>query len=412
MNSVCLGLSLIQEEMESALKTSGIEHGHARDWADLAMEIYQSAQRAVDVLSDLLNYDKIEQGKFKLELSVFSTRDVVERTSSEFNLEAKRRGLNCSVNVSPFQDCVLVGDKVRLTQVLRNLLSNALKFTPEGGDLTITVNEEIDSLSEGAAVETRLCCDTMVSVVPVGKARISVADSGAGMTKSQIDSLFMDGVQFNANELQAGKGSGIGLYIAKGIVDQHDGTLSCSSPGLGCGSVFVLELPLFKRIKNDRDGLLLSEHAEATSEYDGELSDEMNSSRKTCDKTPLRFLVVDDSSTNVKLLMRLLEREGHTCKGAGDGSEAIGIVKSGDYDFDVVLLDFEMPVMNGPSAAAMLRSMGYKFLIIGITGNMLVDDVQFFKDRGADAVLGKPVRVDQIEDIIARYGLRGSLLKV
>lgn len=143
MNSVCLGLSLIQEEMEAALK-SGIVLDKVQNWTDLSMEVNQSAQWAVDVLSDLLNYDKIEQGNFNLELSVLSTREVVEKTTSEFNLEARSRGLNCSINMNTAAECVLIGDKLRLTQVIRNLLSNALKCTPVGGDLRITVQEIVE----------------------------------------------------------------------------------------------------------------------------------------------------------------------------------------------------------------------------------------------------------------------------
>jgi hypothetical protein len=177
-----------------------------------------------------------------------------------------------------------------------------------------------------------------ISGAKVGYIKVIVSDTGAGMTTDQLGRLFQDGVQFNVNELQKGGGSGLGLYIAKGIVKQHNGSLSATSDGIGKGTTFELNLPLWKlssgSISDEEEGksdLLLSECTEE------------NLAPKSL--SSMKILVVDDVMSNRKLLRRLLERCGHHCDEAQNGKQCVEMVSqasSSGHPYDSILLDFEV----------------------------------------------------------------------
>ena len=227
-----------------------------------------------------------------------------------------------------------------------------------------------------------------------GSVRISVKDTGAGLSEQQLSEIFAEGVQFNANLLQAGGGSGLGLYISKGIVEQHGGIVGVSSEGLGKGTTFWCELPLFKYPPG-----LMPRQASTLSQASSD------SSRKVAIALK-RIFLVDDAVSNRKLLNRLLTKKGHDCVEACDGLEAVDTYieadSRGEY-FDAILMDFEMPRMNGPEATRRIRELGCFSLIVGVTGNMLPEDVQFFRDNGADAVLPKPLNLEKFEEMLRTF---------
>jgi len=253
-----------------------------------------------------------------------------------------------------------------------------------------------------------------VSLTSSGFLRITVADTGAGMTEEQLSNVFEQGTQFNVNELQRGQGSGLGLYIAKGIMDQHHGTLSVSSEGLGKGTEFTMSIPVYH--DNTRNS---EEEAEDSFSEHFEFKAKKSSGRPHQSCSNLRILVVDDSDTNRKFLTRILQNHGHTCDQARNGSEAVDKILETMVDnrcsddgtnhdenhYDAVLLDYEMPVMNGPTAAKQMRVLGSDAFIVGITGNLLPEDIEHFKDQGANEVLPKPFNISDLEEILMEYGV-------
>jgi signal transduction histidine kinase len=142
------------------------------------------------------------------------------------------------------RNACFVGDVVRLKEVLRNLISNAIKFTAETGKVHVEMTAVLDS-TEAAWQTVELKNRAEATVKPCGNCLLTVTDSGAGLTSEQLQNLFGEGVQFNANDLQQGQGSGVGLFITKGIVEGHQGTVRARSEGLGMGTTFVVELPIF-----------------------------------------------------------------------------------------------------------------------------------------------------------------------
>jgi CheY-like chemotaxis protein len=231
----------------------------------------------------------------------------------------------------------------------------------------------------------------LAEVLNVGTVSIEVIDQGVGMSQDQVATVFEDGTQFDANKLQAGGGSGLGLNIARGIVIEHGGSLTCSSEGIGQGTTFTLCTNLY-----------IDENAPAGESHIADAKNDEETGGDADFTVPLlHVLVVDDSLTNRKLCQRLLQRNGHTTDGASDGKEAVEMVKesmrNGKY-YDSILLDYEMPVMNGPDACRLIRKMGCSSYIAGVTGNVMSEDVDHFRSCGANWVIPKPFSLKAMED--------------
>lgn len=431
LNSVGMGLTLMKEEMAQSLgfksaeamvaegdslnrkrntdddseKTGSTMDSVAKDWFGLADEIQSNTQCAVDVLNDLLNYDKIENGSLSLELTAIPIWKLIEQTVVEFKLPMGSKNITLSFNLPFEKDCTnhkVVGDAVRLSQVLRNLISNAIKFTPEGGDIDIEATWHKDEGSRGHDQTFELKGHNLITCKSSGKMVVTVKDSGAGMTQDQLKKLFGKGVQFNVNELQHGNGSGLGLFISKGIVEQHDGQLLCNSKGLGCGTSFMMRIPVYDFTKQEQ---------ERKDAYDGNIEDAVRD--LAYEDSKLRILVVDDSISNRKLLCRLLCNKGHVNSQAEDGSVAVEMVMEAERKgepFDLVLMDYEMPTMTGPEAARKIRSHGIDVFIVGVTGNLMPEDVDYFHECGAGAILSKPFRMSELDNLIFEHNITGSII--
>jgi CheY-like chemotaxis protein len=266
-----------------------------------------------------------------------------------------------------------------------------------------------------------------------GSIRVSVTDSGAGLSPQQLAQICSEGVQFNANQLQAGQGSGLGLFISKGLTEAHGGVLQVSSDGLGQGSTFRMELPLY-RVEEDvtpygshRTKPTMSKDSVQLSNSIGAVAFKLSPSGKAVEDDcslhsmeghdleavdasdhtrPRRILVVDDADSNRKLLMRILKAKGYLCDGAANGQEAcdvFGDLQQRGEIVDAVLMDYEMPVLDGPDATKVLRDMGCKCLIVGVTGNVLPADIDHFKSKGANTVLAKPLNIEAFESIFKSF---------
>jgi len=436
LNSVSMGLTVMKEEIAQSLgyksademlespekgnskglknKSSAKKEESSRDWFNLAHEVHTSAQSSVDVLNDLLNYDKIENGSLALELTVVPIWGLVDRTISEFKLPMTSKSIDLHFNLPELEliadgtsqsetmmaqgrvrDQKVLGDTVRITQVLRNLVSNAIKFTPEGGDIYVEAKwEKATGATKRKGKAYDLKNKSRVVHEPTGNLIITVKDTGAGMTKAQLKQLFGQGIQFNVNELQHGNGSGLGLYIAMGIVEQHDGSLVCDSEGLGLGTTFTMTVPLFDIPTPDttKRGFAGDSTDEA---FDADYED-----------SKLKVLIVDDAVSNRKLLSRLLKIKGHETAEAENGQIAVDMVRAAEASgnhYDLVLMDYEMPIMIGPVAAKEIRDMGSDVFIIGVTGNLMPEDVSYFRTCGSNAVLPKPFRIAELEEIIIEH---------
>jgi hypothetical protein len=433
LNSVCMGLDVVQKEISSSMGYSSVQQMQAAtvhdssqnsevillrsntaEWFELTNDVLANAQNAVEVLSDLLNFDKIEAGTLSLELDEVQIWKLIEKSVDTFGLVAENKNINMQLQfgnnlskVSQLSDDttnrIVLGDSVRIVQVMRNLISNALKFTPEDGTVTIRATITDQKGPQSRLQSFDLSNGSQVSLREAGELELTVVDSGAGMSADQLERLFCDGVQFNSNQLQGGGGSGLGLFISKGIVQQHGGSLSATSVGLGQGTSFHVKLPLHQPAASDSRGW--SERTRTDTDTISSASIISNSKMPSLleqapvERKSYRLLVADDSKSNRKLLCRLLEREGHFCVQAEDGQQAVDLYQQSQSPFDCILLDYEMPVLNGPGAAIALRKLGCESLIVAITGNALAEDIHYFLQCGARTVLTKPFQMTKLQEV-------------
>lgn len=261
LNTVFLGLEFVT----SALKKIPTQRGDnsVQPVIDTVDDIYSSCEIAMSILNDLLTFDKMEGGKMNLELEYVNCCDYMGSLAKPFNVNARDKQIAFSINLedvsSDFEKNAYVKvDHSKMGQVVRNLISNALKFTPDGGTVTVAVSHvkinisALDSLSSDSfdAEKSGLwpfrgSCIPVQAVLGVRDVlRVEVRDTGAGISTINQTKLFGQYVQFNANKLQKGSGSGLGLWISKGITELHGGCIGAYSEGEGKGSTFYLELPV------------------------------------------------------------------------------------------------------------------------------------------------------------------------
>ncbi len=451
LNTVSMGLTLIHQDLQSRERQANrqegtdstsndiVSAGDLTRWTSLTQEVRDNADVAVGVLNDLLNIDKIQMGAFKLEMEILPIWDLVEQTAMEFKVMAAKQKIDLKLDltglaeskdvetaittVSMLPNSVLnqklIGDPQRIQQVLRNLLSNAIKFS-KNRSVTLKLSTRVQvstSKDTRANKDFKLTDGSSLSLPTSSRIVIDVVDTGVGMTPVQLETVFDVGTQFNANKLQSGGGSGLGLAFAKAIVDQHGGSLRAYSDGRNQGTTFRLDLPLCECEETSTSPSLAPEDNVT---QDNPLSISARSSRsqtatiKEETLEPMSILVVDDALMNRKLLIRLLQSNGHSCGEAENGQALIDTIHFSLFgssaelkaaQYDCILVDYEMPVMNGPEACKAIREMGYTGFVVGVTGNLLPEDVGYFMDCGADAVLPKPFNYNNLKQLLVERGL-------
>lgn len=623
-------MKLVCDDLITTTDEKNIEH------YEILLDVQSACKTAVEILNDFLCFDKLESGILEIHKLEVSLIPFITNCVSMFSSQAKEAGVDISYststpNTTPFlnnnrseqhlslmelglgqgqlleTDKVMI-DKFKMDQVLRNLISNALKFTPSGGSVTISAsfvpdddrdilqcitsikddwykdkgspkshpshafsfpfkfifpypcggsprifvststetnveapkNNAIslrsapDDASQDDFVSPMIVTSTRYSLknpypssmfednnpangwassgesikakIPkldrkvrktrnshvkndticnpglgpsdgmhkavAGKLRLSVTDTGCGISNANQVRLFKEIVQFNPELLQAGGGSGLGLWITSSIVQMHGGTIEVYSAGTGKGSTFTVEIDMHRWVNRAPSPdpspsisprphhIANNSHSErqlrlCTSSFTARLHDSIGTgsalpissqgsgpdddcpSAVVEPKSPLTenamergdcnfersitavsskhhslrqevvydVLIVDDSALNRKLLSKVLHGSGLLCEEAADGLCAIAKVKSkmasksGNYD--VILMDFVMPNMDGPTATRAIRTLGYLGPILGLTGNASSSDTEYFRDHGANAVLAKPFDLLTFKELLS-----------
>jgi signal transduction histidine kinase len=251
MNVSTVGVAIIEDVLQSKELLDG-------ELADIVEQTKRALSISTEILNDLLTFEKLNANAMTLEQTLECPVDFVLGTASLFEFQAREKGLAFQLpQPTPLLDnCFICIDTYKMSQVIRNMVSNALKFTPAGGRVVIS----LDLIPGKAEVKSppRKRTNSMSKVSPTASVnksavtglrewlRISVTDDGAGIAPENIGKLFQEIIQFDANRLQQGKGTGLGMFISKGIVELHDGTIGVHSEGLGKGCTFVVDLPLVR----------------------------------------------------------------------------------------------------------------------------------------------------------------------
>ena len=396
LNTVCSGLTVLEKRLAQNPEVN-------QYFLKLTREMHESASVAVHILSDLLDYEKLGSGLMALDLGWMAIVPFLRQVFNPFQYVAESKDINyhCELNESMMECWLIQIDRQKMGQVLRNFISNAVKFTPSGGVVKV-VNSIVRY-----PLPTRL--------------RIEISDTGPGISAENQLRLFNDVVQFNPNAHQEGGGSGIGLWISKKIVDLHGATVQVISEE-GKGSTFILDIPVkMSSRRSISEGVLrlgvgdVRVHPEIAYTADAPNADKVSSTPPAhhSDAAQLRILLADDSKVNRRMTARLLESMGHTCIEVSNGAEAVTLFSdSASRPFDCIILDNHMPVMTGKEASRKLRELGYKGQIYGLTGDIGDADIDEFIKSGANSVLAKPIDTKRFDALLRSTSLLDSTKRI
>ncbi|MCP5277866.1 MAG: response regulator [Thiobacillus sp.] len=322
-----------------------------------------SADTLMTIINDILDFSKIEAGRLTLERTAFRVRSTLEAALQPLFVQARQKGLEMTLDVGRDVPEVIVGDPVRLSQVLINLVGNAVKFTQQG---CISV--------EVSQVGTR---DHMARL------GFGVTDTGTGIPANKQESIFESFSQADASITRKYGGTGLGLAIVRQLVRMMGGEVRVDSrPGQGSRFHFDLDFKV--------DGRSLQTEGQADS---------------VGYATAMHILLVEDNAVNRKLATVLLAKAGHRVSVAEDGGEALALLTQ-PHDYDAVLLDVQMPVMDGLQVARALRQHealhGGHLPVIALTANAMVGDRERFMDAGMDDYVSKPINVGELLEALER----------
>ena len=323
--------------------------------------IRKSGEALLDILNDILDVSKIEAGKLELNPVMFEAAEVIRAVRDGFAGVAERKGLGLTLEIAPTARGVRIGDPARLRQIIANLVSNALKFTNKGA-VVIAVR----GLGEGGA-------DGL---------GISVRDTGIGMQAAKMSMLFQKFTQLDASTTRRFGGTGLGLAICYELSALMGGRVWAESVE-GEGSTFHVELPLAHVA-----GVAVDPEADEAKASDGEEP-----------ARPLRILAAEDNPTNQMVLSTVIQIFGGDLVIVGDGAAAVAAWEAGDYD--VVLMDVQMPVMDGVAATREIRNREAaqdrpRIPIIALSANAMVHQIKEYAAAGMDGHVAKPIELPKL----------------
>ena len=335
-------------------------------------KLESSGQLLLGIINDILDMSRIESGKTTLNEEKMNLSQQISQLDSIIRQQAGQRRQTFTVNTHLQHENVLA-DPNRLNRVLMNILSNAVKYTPTGGHIRFEVNE-------------------LPRNEHYARYRFVVQDDGIGMSEAYQKTLFDPFTREERSGTNKVQGTGLGMAITKNIVDLMGGSINVeSTTGKGTRFEVVLEFPIDAEADTVPEAQVLPEEEEETSPLSG-----------------MKFLCAEDNAINAEILEMLLEAKGASCTICSNGQEivdAFASVKPGDYD--MILMDVQMPVMDGLEATRRIRSgenpLGRTIPILAMTANAFLEDMQKSREAGMDEHLSKPVDIAALEQTVKRF---------
>jgi len=322
--------------------------------ADCISTVKASAESLLRILNDILDFAKIESRKLEIERVPFRPADLLQHAVRPFLHHASQKGIALTIDVAPGVPRSVVGDPLRLRQIVANLVGNALKFTDRGA---VAVSAAVESIARGGVT-----------------LRIRVVDTGIGIPADKCAQIFEPFTQADGSTTRRFGGTGLGLAISATLAQMMGGRISVeSAPGVG--STFDLRLPF------------------AIEDEDGAPAAAAPAAPAAAARPALRVLVAEDNIVNQKVAVGLLSKQGHDVTVVGDGRQAVEAAAR--TRFDVILMDVQMPVMGGFEATAAIRAgeieNGRRATIIAMTAHAMAGDRERCLAAGMDGYVSKPI---------------------
>jgi len=349
---------------------------------DYVGKIHSAGELLLNIINDILDFSKVDARQLKMEQIAFRPAIIIDNVISMVEQKAREKGLSLPVDTSTEIATYLIGDPHRLTQIMVNLLGNAIKFTDCG--------------------EVALTLELLKQDVGRQQIRFSIRDTGIGLSAEQIGKLFQPFTQADESTTRRFGGTGLGLSICKQLVELMDGEIWCESiPGQGSTFRFTAWFGVGQA----------SEVEQFT--YDGALS--LREMSTTFDFSKFHILLVEDNEVNQQLAIELLRDTGIVVEVASNGSDAVALVTGGTSVFDLVLMDIQMPVMDGYEATRLIRA-DNRFAtlpIIAMTAHALLTEQQKILQSGMDAHITKPIDARAMLRVIGSFlGMQESSISL
>ena len=337
----------------------------------------RSANNLLYLINDILDFTKIEEGKFELEDCEFNLQSVIENITNTTSFLADKKGIKTSLTIDHNLPVTLHGDPLRIGQILINLVSNAIKFSPEHS--TISVSLTLVTLEDSRV-----------------KIQGSVTDPGIGMTQDQINSLFQSFVQVDYSNSRKFEGTGLGLAICRKLTNLMNGEIWVESKP-NQGSTFSFNLWL-------KPGQHLERRADPSRKNRDSLQWDSTDNKSTFNQLKGRkILLAEDNDINQEIALELLDQAEIDATVANNGQEAIDCFNS--QSFDLILMDIQMPIMNGYQACEVIRDMpnGKTIPIIAMTANVMLEQRMLARNAGMNDFIYKPIIANKMFKTIQKW---------
>jgi len=360
--------------------------------------IYSSCDLLLGIINDILDFSKIEAGKLDIMPTQYKVSSMINDSIHLNMMRIESKPITFELQINENIPARLIGDELRIKQILNNLLSNAFKYT-DSGKVTLSVDkEELPAISylpdQLMTNQIKWLGDEKKGITLV----LSVRDSGHGMSEDQLSKMFDEYSRFNRDKNITIEGTGLGLAITQRLIRLMDGNITVESKP-GKGSLFVVRLP--QEIVDEE--ILGSETANDLRQFRRNYVTHSKKSQFVRDPMPYgSVLIVDDVETNVYVAVGLMKLYRLQIDTAMSGLEAIEKIKD-NSKYDVIFMDHMMPEMDGIEATKQMRDLGYTEPIVALTANAVAGQADMFMEKGFDDFISKPIDIRQLNSILNKF---------
>ena len=353
-------------------------------------KIYNSGDLLLGIVNDILDLSKIEAGKLELSPAPYQVASLINDTVALNMLRIGSKPVEFRLSVDKDIPSTLIGDELRIKQILNNLLSNSIKYTIKG---TVKLSVSVATESEDKKTESPVSGKGSETTII-----FTVCDTGQGMTEDQVEKIFDKFSRFNKEVNLAIEGTGLGMDITHNLVKMMNGKISVDSK-VNMGTVFTVHLPQ-ERAGSEVLGLEVAQSLQNFELYDAK---QLRRAQIVYESMPYgSVLIVDDVETNLYVAKGLLTPYGLSIDTAGSGYEAIEKIRNGKV-YDIVFMDHMMPKMDGMEATGEIRKLGYTHPVIALTANAVAGQADVFLANGFDGFISKPIDIRKLNEVLKKF---------